>query len=85
MTAVLPKVTEVMSQQTNVTLEASARAHASCFLRGMTARQGHAAGVRKCKVSMSIIIRHAGPLLTGNVPVLVCARGMRLAVNIQRE
>lgn len=33
MTAVLPKVTEVMSQQTSVTLEASARAHASCFLK----------------------------------------------------
>lgn len=48
----------------------------------MTARQGHAAGARKCKVSMSIIIRHAG-LLTGNDGVLVCARGMRLAVNIQ--
>lgn len=33
MTAVLPKVMGVMSQQTSVTLEASARAQASCFLR----------------------------------------------------
>lgn len=59
--------------------------HMLAAFKGMTARQGHAAGARKCKVSMLIISRHAGPLLTENDGVLVCARGMRLAVNIQRE
>lgn len=33
MTVVLPKVTGVVSQQTSVTLEANARAQASCFLK----------------------------------------------------